>query len=280
MNQESRLKLIDLLLEFTGFTQRKDLKNHFGVGSATASRDIKLYEERFPENTRYNIRSRRYERLDSFECAFNHDLNDTLVYLTSEKWIVNHKNPGFGGYIGKGLPHGMQAFSVATVTRAIALKKVVNMEYSSLSSGNSSRLFSPHSLLSNGVFWYVRGFDRKSGEYRNFRLSRILDVAETNHLAQPEERPSNDIDWSTCVTLTIAPHPGHNNEHAIRMDLGLTDKPVLNFNVPSATAGFVLSAMRADCSEDASMDYNQFPYRCVNLHELKEVGSMSIAPGA
>ncbi len=280
MSQESRLKLIDLLLEFVGFTQRKDIVSHFDVGTATASRDIKLYEERFPGNAHYNNRSRRYERLSTFKCAFNHELNDSLVYLTSNKCLVSHKNPGFGGNYVWSLPHGMQPSPVATVARAIASKEVVNLEYASLTSGSGSRLYAPHVLLSNGIYWYVRGFDRKSCKYRNFRLSRISSATQTNQKALPEESLKNDMEWNTSITLTIAPHPKHKNEQALRMDLGLTDKPVLNFNVPSAAAGFVLSAMRVDCSPYADMDHNQFPYRCVNLHELERVESLLIAPGA
>ncbi|MFT5117371.1 MAG: hypothetical protein ACI9NY_000900 [Kiritimatiellia bacterium] len=81
------------------------------------------------------------------------------------------------------------------------------------------------------------------------------------------------------MTLTLAPHPNHANQDAFRRDLGLTDKPVLNINVSLAMAGFVLSAMRVDCSEAADMDIHQFPLRCMNLHDLKDVESLQIAPG-
>ncbi len=278
-HQEARLRLIDFYLTFIGFASRKNLIEHFGVATATASRDFKLYEQTYTEQIVYSVRRRRYERLGTFSPVFDHDIQSALQFLTSDKWVVPHTNPGLGPGISAFVPDGLDLHKVALISRAIASQTIIYVDYAAASSGFSTRYMAPHSLLTNGLAWYVRAFDRKSTEFRNFRLSRFLRVEPIDEACASHERSDEDNEWVTTVTLTLAPHPKQTNQEAFRRDLGLTDKPVVNLEVPSAMAGFTLSAMRVDCSPNGSMEVHQFPLRCMNLHELDHVDSMRIAPG-
>lgn len=277
--QEERLQLLDFYFFFIGYASRKTLIDHFGVSSATASRDLKLYEESYPGQIAYSVRRRRYEPLTAFHSAFEHDTDDALMYLTTGKRSIKQQSGSSENKAHNKLPDGMNTQWVAAISRAISSSQVIDIDYAGAKSGYSTRHFSPHAFLTNGMSWYVRGYDRKREKFITFRLSRFLDIRQKTSHRLAEEGPECDAEWTRSVTLTIAPHPNHDNQEAFRRDLGLTDKPVFNLVVPSATAGFTLSALRVDCSTKATMDHNQFPYRCMNLHELNDVGSMMIAPG-
>lgn len=278
MNHDARLRLLDMLFEFVGYATRRNLMDHFDIATATASRDFKTYEKLRPGNVAYNVRSRRYERQRTFTPAYTHNLENVLIFLTSSRWIQPHPNPKMGYSLEYQFPHGMSPAIVAGITRAIAASAAISVEYASATSVGE-RVIVPHSLLTNGANWYVRCYDRKSKEFRTFRMSRFHSVGEDATIRRSHEGQDRDQEWLSCVTLTLSPHPNHENPEAFRRDLGLSDKPVVNITVPSAMAGFTLSALRVDCSPEGSMDHHQFPFRCMNMHELCGLESIQIAPG-
>lgn len=67
---EQRLRFIDCMLKYYGYINREEIIDFFGVGLATATRDIKLYQEKAPMNIVYRVKNKRYERSDIFERAY------------------------------------------------------------------------------------------------------------------------------------------------------------------------------------------------------------------
>ena len=51
--QKQRLAYIDFKLYFTGMVTRSEIVTHFELGLAAATRDLKIYKERAPENMVY-----------------------------------------------------------------------------------------------------------------------------------------------------------------------------------------------------------------------------------
>jgi len=124
----------------------------------------------------------------------------------------------------------------------------------------------------------VRAYDTYRQEFRTFRLNRIQQATSTSSLEK--SRPlSQDAEWLRHINLTLAPHPRRENQDALRIDLGLTNKPVKNITVNAVTAGFVLIDLRVDCSADGFLDPYEYHLKLMNRHELENVGSMNIAPG-
>ena len=60
---ELRQKFIKDMVICRGFIGRNDIIERFGVGSATATRDITYYKTN-NEDIKYNVTNKRYERIE------------------------------------------------------------------------------------------------------------------------------------------------------------------------------------------------------------------------
>jgi len=65
-----RLQLIDTLLRIYGKVGRTVLIDYFGIGAATATRDLKEYKSLAPRNMQYNESDKTYYRVESFVSLF------------------------------------------------------------------------------------------------------------------------------------------------------------------------------------------------------------------
>lgn len=67
---EQRLRFIDFLLYTYGFINRKIICDYFGVCSATASKDFKMYKDIAPTNMLYNLSEKTYYKTNSFKKVY------------------------------------------------------------------------------------------------------------------------------------------------------------------------------------------------------------------
>lgn len=72
---EQRMRLIDFLLMHYGFVNRLHLTEFFGIGTAQATRDFKMYSE-LNETVSHNASSRRYEANSNFKAIFHNNQTD------------------------------------------------------------------------------------------------------------------------------------------------------------------------------------------------------------
>lgn len=279
-HSDRRLAIIDLYLAFTGRVQRSDLIRHFDIGIATASRSLKEYRSLHPDNIDYSVSDRAYVSSPGFTPAYPHDTDAALRLIAFGQEITQINSPSYGAPSPTSLTASIDMDCARTITCAIVSGGLVNMAYSSGSSGNRERMVAPHALFLSGGTWYFRCHNLEKGDFRTFRFSRvksaeIVDASEHKGLSGQ----SNDKEWSSVVTLTVGPHPNRDNQDALREDLGLVDKPVKNIRVNEAMAGFVLIDLRVDCSKDGDLNPYEYHLRLLNRHELTSVGSLAIAPG-
>ena len=106
---------------------------------------------------------------------------------------------------------------LAPICRAIHAKRPVAIRYHSMSSGESERVIVPFALVDTGLRWHVRAFDRKSGEFRDFVVTRIEAPTLLDEEPQANERPDNDIQWTRIVELDFVPHPRLERPEIIKM---------------------------------------------------------------
>ena len=169
--------------------------------------------------------------------------------------------------------------TLSVLTRAIHRKGVVEIAYRALSSGLTTREIVPFALADNGLRWHVRAFDRRSGEFRDFVLTRIADARLVS--AQPEEHemPDQDIQWSRIVELELVPHPA-NVQHpdTIEADYGM-EGGVLRTRVRAALAGYLLRQWNVDCTENHSLKGAEYHLWLRNHLSLVDVANLSLAPG-
>ena len=81
---------------------------------------------------------------------------------------------------------------LAAICRAIHANRPVAIRYHSMSSGESARVIVPFALIDTGLRWHVRAFDRKSGEFRDFVVTRIEAPILLDEEPQANERQDND----------------------------------------------------------------------------------------
>ena len=277
--QRARLAHIDFRLYFFGEIGRPDLIDRFGVAPAGATRDLALYREIAPQNIEFDGSNKIYRIGKTFSPIFEHATQRVLSALAL----------GFGDGVSVEsqplLPcESPAALSsprmdvLAPVCRAIHAKRPVAVRYHSMSSGESERVIVPFALVDTGLRWHVRAFDRKSGEFRDFVVTRIEAPMLLDEEPQPNERPDNDIQWTRIVELDFVPHPRLERPEIIKMDYGMTDGSI-RMRVRAAVAGYMLLRWSVDCSPDHRLKEEQYRLWLSDPLALYGVENAKLAPG-
>lgn len=278
--QRERLAYIDFRLYFLGEVSRADIASRFGVAPAGATRDLALYREAAPKNIVFDGSSKTYRIGSAFLPLFDHPLNRTLTALSQGF------GDGLGGARGGMLPcefpepiNCPATDTLAIVTRAIRAGATLSVSYVSLGSGESEREIVPFALADNGLRWHARAFDRKSGSYRDFVLTRIRRAATVpGNAPLPSEGSANDIQWNRMVELELVPHPDGPRPEIAALDYPMEDG-VLRLRVRAALAGYVLRRWSVDCSPDHSLNGPEYRLWLRDPLALYRVESATLAPG-
>ncbi|MDR0379878.1 MAG: WYL domain-containing protein, partial [Candidatus Accumulibacter sp.] len=277
--QRERLAYIDFRLYFLGETGRPDLIDRFGVAPAGATRDLALYRKIAPKNIEFDGSSKVYRIGKTFAPIFEHASQRVLSSLAL----------GFGDGVNAAsaplLPcESPTALSnpkmdvLAPICRAIHAKRPVAIRYHSMSSGETQRVIVPFALVDTGLRWHVRAFDRKSGEFRDFVVTRIEAPILLDEEPQAHERPDNDIQWTRIVELDFVPHPRLARPEIIRMDYAMTDGAI-RMRVRAAVAGYMLLRWSVDCSPDHRLTEEQYRLWLADPLTLYGVENAKLAPG-
>ncbi|QKE41934.1 MAG: WYL domain-containing protein [Ferrovum myxofaciens] len=278
--QRDRLAFIELRLRFLGEIRRQDLVTRFGIQAAAATRDIGQYKDIAPRNLDYDTRVKVYVRSDWFRPAFEFSAERVLTWLSL----------GFGdgepsrlrslvACEGSTLSSHLDLEMLSVLTRAIYKKSAVELSYRALSSGLTTREFVPFALADNGQRWHVRGFDRRSGDFRDFVLNRIADVRLLAGPVQEHETADQDIQWNRIAEIELVPHPA-NVQHpdTIEAEYGMQNG-VLRMRVRAAMAGYLMRRWNVDCTEDHSLKGTEFHLWLKNRQALYGVTNLVLAPG-
>ena len=106
---------------------------------------------------------------------------------------------------------------------AIRRHEAIEIFYQSMSSPDPEwRWIAPHALAFDGFRWHARSFCEKSGEYRDFVISRIVEARQTRPAGQ---QATSDIAWQQVLELEVGPHPelSANQRRVIELDYGMQD---------------------------------------------------------
>lgn len=279
--QKQRLAYIDFKLFFSGMVTRNEIVQHFELGLSAATRDLNLYKQLAEKNLHYNNAEKKYFITREFAPLFEHNPRKTLIKL------ANQISDGFDAISDTQFPVESPSqlnipdiFVVARLSQAIINHKAVSIIYTSLSSGSNAREIVPHSIVDNGLRWHVRGFDRKSGSFRDFVLTRIAKVTVAHDsLVQPNERQIEDHQWTRIMPLQIVPHPNNIDfPTAIEMDFGM-ENGVLELQVRAAMAGYLLRRWNVDCTENATLTGPEYQLYLRNRQTLYGAHNLTLAPG-
>ena len=277
--QRERLAYIDFRLYFMGEIGRPDLASRFGLAPAGATRDLALYREIAPQNIEFDGSNKIYRIGKTFSPIFEHATQRVLSALAL----------GFGDGVNVESQPLLSCESpaalssprmdvLAPICRAIHAKRPIAIRYHSMSSGESERIIVPFALVDTGLRWHVRAFDRKSGEFRDFVVTRIEEPTLVDDEPKANERPDNDIQWTRIVELDLVPHPRLARPEIIKMDYGMTDGSI-RLRVRAAVAGYMLLRWSVDASPNHSLTEEQYRLWLSDPLALYGVENAKLAPG-
>ena len=277
--QRERLAYIEFRLYFMGEVGRPDLASRFGVAPAGATRDLALYREIAPQNIEFDGSNKIYRIGKTFAPIFEHASQRVLSALSL----------GFGeGLNGLSQPmlpcespailSSPQMCVLAPICRAIHAKRPVAIRYHSVLSGESERVIVPFALVDTGLRWHVRAFDRKSGEFRDFVVTRIDEPMLLDEEPKANERPDNDIQWTRIVEVELVPHPDQPRPEITSRDFNMANGQ-LEMKLRAAIAGYMLRRWSVDCSPDHSLRGQEYRLWLKDHLALYGVKNAVLAPG-
>ncbi len=261
--QAERLKFIDLCAYVLGYVNRSLLTSRFNIESAYASRDIKKYQEETFEKLSYNTSLKAYVPVAWFEPTFEHTFEDAFLLISEGAQKISFI-PKLAETQAVTSISGVEPDLkiIAPVLRAISRGLKVEIDYISTSSGSATRLIAPHSLIAAGNFKYVRAFDHKTGDFRAFKLNRIVNARLTSWKIDSEMQKSSDKDWNETVTLVLRANPNIRHKKSIEFDFGITND-VLEIPIQKALIPFFLMDWNIGTAEQTKAYPERFPIELV-----------------
>lgn len=277
--QRERLFYLELKAFFCGDLTRLDIENRFGIKPAASARDLITYRQIAPNNLTYNATQRHYVTTDSFKPLFQHTPERVLEWFKS----------GLGDNIDRKLKRSIPCESasdlvrpdiktLAILTRAIASRKLVKINYLSLTSGLSTKTIAPLALADTGLRWHVRAYDQGKMRYADFVLTRIVNAVSLDKNNPQAQQIESDTQWARVVRLEIVPHPCIRFPEAIEADYKM-ENGVLSIDMRAPLVGYALRRWNVDCTANHSLDSSIHHLWLRNPQTLYRVDSAALAPG-
>ncbi|MEK0163566.1 WYL domain-containing protein [Phaeobacter sp. A36a-5a] len=227
--QRDRRAFIEHRIYWHGSIGLADLMDVMGISRAQASKDLNEYIADHPGHLFYDKSARTYVLGDDFEAHYlSIDPSEYLADLAAiargaavpnSEWVVDLPDILTPSIPSRGLP----ARAVRNVLMACAQRRILTVEYQSMSSAQPiTRDIAPHGIAHEGFRWHTRAYCFKDHVFKDFVLSRILN----SELAGTAEiDPDLDTDWVEKITLHIAAHPSlsDNQRRIVELDYGMTD---------------------------------------------------------
>jgi predicted DNA-binding transcriptional regulator YafY len=226
---ERRYEFMEFRVYWQGNINRSDLMEAFGISVQQASKDFANYIEGRKSNLTYDKSLRTYLRGKNFKPRyFQPDAAEYFAQLQAvEQGLVPEAQSWisfFPGYAATPVPaRGVDPQVLRDVLSAIRDKVALKITYQSMSRPEpTARWVEPHALAFDGFRWHARAFCQNDGVFKDFLLSRIVDVGERGQLTATAEQ---DEAWNLEVVLEIGPHPdlSDTQRRAIEMDYGMVD---------------------------------------------------------
>lgn len=277
-NQRQRLAYIDYCLHFIGRVSRQKIQDTFNVKGAAATRDLRLYKFHFSSNIDYDTVSKQYFIAEAFASDFSLEPETVLRYLKDDTAVFSVDSPDATTVINMDQQHKPDLAVLGPITRAMASKKRVTIDYTSLSSGLSERTIAPLALVNTGVRWHLRAFDLSHDAFIDFVINRISRAVETDDAVPAAQQLNHDKQWNRFVTITLAPHPKLSHPEAIELEYKMSDGQ-LTLDVRAALLGYFLRFWHVDCSKERSLAVPDSYLYLQNLETLYGVENLAIAPG-
>lgn len=231
--QKQRLRYIEERLLWEGRVNRADIMTKFGVSAVQASTDLRSYREKHPGNAVYDHQLKAYRPSDHFTPGLITPCSGRLLQELS-----------FIGGAAEQMPlpgRGVDPEILRPILQAVTDGTHVCILYQSLTRpAPTFRTIRPHTFVSDGLRWHVRGYCGLAGGYRDFLLARVLEVS-TGDPALALPGLGEDHCWHQEIHLELAPHPGltPDQQAVIASDYGMEGGKTI-FSVRQAYLPYLL----------------------------------------
>ena len=204
-----------------------DLMGTFGMSRTQSSQDLNAYITEFPDHLSYDKSARTYVPGPKFEThygALDADAHLSKLLAMAQGADVAHADWELfrPDMLAPPIPaRGAKPEITRAVLHAIEQGRALTITYQSMSSPDpTERSIAPHALAHDGFRWHCRAFCLRDQVFKDFVLGRMLS-AELGEPAQVDSKA--DSDWTTGITLTIAPNPAlsDNQQKVIALDYGM-----------------------------------------------------------
>ncbi len=230
-----RLEFIEFRLFWEGTIKRSDLMARFGVSMQQASQDFALYAKAAEGNITYDKSLKRFVAGEKFvPQLFQPNPDRYLIQLRAiEEGIVavGETNIGYQPVVSAvPIPNRrVDGRILRRIIEAIRAKQALNIHYHSMNDARPEALWrdiSPHAFSYDGLRWHVRGYCHLESHFKDFVLSRFLNVGESK---ASEVDQSQDKDWREYFGVVLAPNPelSKSQQATVALDYNMTNNHLL-----------------------------------------------------
>ena len=247
-SQRERLRFVESTLLWEGGIQRSRVSAVFGVVLNHVTKDLREYEAAFPQSLTFEPRRRFYIPGPAFKPRFAS--GDPQEYLALQLASSQIKSSALVSLVGDQLPvqglptpaYNVERQSLSLVVQAIRSATALEVVYYSMTTPEPvKRRIWPHALFHTGLWWYLRAFDSRSEEFRNFSLQRI---DQPKALTAPSPQlSSQDRQWHKESVLEVIPHTALNDHQkkVVAQDFGMTSddgQPLWRVKIRNCLVGY------------------------------------------
>lgn len=196
--QRERLIYLDQCFTWRGIANRRDLTRRFGVSSAQAAIDFRLYLERSKTPPEYDPVRKAYLATDAHQPLVSSTLNQAFESVLAPD----------GDPVPATLPQPVRhanAKIIALLYQSLNARRALHIRYTSMTTGtDDGQWILPTNFSSDGEAVHLRAFSFKHREYRDYLPIRI-DPGSTFETRSVTEELPDDKDWDTRTRIWLRP---------------------------------------------------------------------------
>jgi hypothetical protein len=218
--RRERLSYLDQCFAWRGMANRRDLIDRFGVSTAQAALDFKVYLERAVGTPPiYDSRLKTYLADPDHQSLFPDSLHDNWTRIISDSGSERFDE----------LPRLNRLSNPSIMSklyRAMEERLAIQIQYTSMTTGkDDGQWIVPTRFASDGDRIHLRAFSFKHNEYRDYVPVRIGAGSSFKTRPLDSDLPS-DEDWETIARIHLVPKAGLSEEQvkAVRREYGFKGK--------------------------------------------------------
>jgi len=210
---DQRLEFIEFRLFWDGTLNRSDIVDRFGVSQAQASTDIALYRELAPKNLDYDSSQKRFVATSKFEPKlFQPNADRYLIQMKAiSDNVITVADTNIGALPATDampIPHRrVDPDILRRILHSIRDARGLKAFYHSMNAERPLPLWrdiTPHAFAFDGLRWHLRAFCHLESRFKDFVLSRILDVGAEVERGKPG---NEDRHWHEFFEVIFVPNP-------------------------------------------------------------------------